>query len=348
MTKFRLLEIYQNIFPWRNINDFVDTIRKSIVYTSEDRSLIAIHKPFGIGIYAARDNNVTKQNQDKLYYRLNGSPKYCLQDALNPISQQLNSKTPYKIIKGIDRYCSGLVLISNDYDSHRKSFLRSLANSRINRLPAYGYRAITSGYPQLGEQLKEKVGLELIEVDELGDYKEPMIVEKFTNRFIRTHVNNTGVYQVELDVKKVNRDLSVGLIELCVSRTNWDFARCYISSKAAFVLGDVRFSRRIREVMGSKINLSPIKAYTANEDFEPLSELVRKRLGVKTNSEIPLMLDLHKMRLRNFYPKKPAEQKDLVIESDYWPLHLISTANVLKLDMSESEQDTAQALSQLS
>lgn len=332
MTKLRLRDIYENIFPWRNINHFVDTIRNSMVHISDDKSLICVHKPFGVGIYVASDKNTKKQNQDKLYYRLNGSPKYSLQDAMEPITQELNSQYPYRVLKGIDRYCSGLVLISNDYDSHRKTFLRSLANSRINNTPSYGYRAITSGYPQISGKLREKVGVELVEVDELGDHKEPMIVKKTTRRFVDRQVNNTSLYQVEMDLRKVNRDLSVGLIELFVSKTNWDFVRCYLSDKASFVLGDVRFSKRVRTIMGSRVKLSPFKANSAYEDYEPLNENLRKHLGISTNSQIPLMLDLNKLRLRNFYPKKPDGQKDLVIESDYWPLHLISTAKVLKLD----------------
>lgn len=320
-----MADIYRQLYPWTSLNQFVEQIKGTIAYKSPDSSLIAIIKPFGVGTYTVDDRNHSKQNQDKILYRLSGRPRYCLQDALEPLSQELNSKEPYQVIKSIDRYMSGLVLISNNYEKHRADFLRSLATSRINRQPFYGLRAITHGYPIIrGNKIVERVGVEEIEVDELGDYKEPVIVQNPSTAFKLRKSQSKRVFQVELEVKQINREYSSAYVTLYTSGLRGDFARCYISSKTSFILGDVRFSKRIREILGKPIQVSAFKSSHRYDDtYEPLNRKLRDLLGVSSNSAIPLMLDHHELRLKNFF-RKPKE--DLLIRSPYMPLHFAETA----------------------
>lgn len=326
--KIPLVDIYRNLYPWNNLSEFVKLIKSTIAYTSEDGSLIALNKPFGVGTYTAQDKNDTKQNQDKLLYRLKGFPKYCIQDALKPLSDELKSPRPYQVLKSLDRYMSGLMLITNDLDSYRTRFKKSLAHSRSKRIAPYGFRAITSGYPTIkSNKIEEIVGVELIEVDEFGDYKEPIIVTRPSQKFRNRYDRDRDTFQIEFEVKKTNREYSVALVELYVSKLRFDIARCYVSSKTSFILGDVRFSKRIRTLLQKPIQVSAFKSsHTYDDSYEPLNSKLLNLFGCK-NSSIPLMLDLHAIRLKGFDRKKG----DLFIESPYMPLHFAVTAERLNL-----------------
>lgn len=309
-------------------------IKGTIAYKSEDNSLIAINKPFGVGTYSVLDSNTRKQNQDKFLYQLQGSPRYCIADVLKPLADEFKSKEPYETIKGIDRYLSGLILISNKHEEHRKDFLRSLGSSRVSKLPPYGFRAITYGVPTIRtDRIYEKVGIELTEVDELGDHSEPMIVEISPTFKHHKKPQRLRSFQAELIVKETNREYSTALLELFVSKLLWDFPRCYIASKTSFILGDVRFSKRIGKVLGKQVQISPLKSSGRYEKgVEPLDEKLKKILGVHKNCQIPLMLDLYKLRLKDFHKKSKHEaNRDLIIESPYTPLHFAATAEILKL-----------------
>lgn len=325
-----LAQIYRNLYPWSSLSQFVDQLVSTIAYKSHDNSLIALNKPFGVGTYTAIDKNVNKTNQDKLLYQLSGHPRYCLQDALDSISQEFKSPAPYQVLKGIDRYVSGLVLITNDYKKHRQNFERSISTSRINKCPPYGFRAITSGYPLIkSDRIWERVGCELIEIDELGDYKEPIICANPGFSFKKKKANKK-MFQVEMVIKKISQQYSTSLVEIYVSNMSWDIVRCYISSKTSFILGDVRFSRRIREVLGKGIQVSAFRSsHRFDDNYEPLSSELRKVLGVSKNATIPLMLDLHELRLKNYCRKE--KDRDLIIRSPHMPLHFAATAQILNL-----------------
>jgi hypothetical protein len=170
----------------------------------------------------------------------------------------------------------------------------------------------------------------LIEVDELGDHKEPVLSQNPGFSFKGKH-RHKDLFQVELSIKKIERQLASSLLEVYVSKMKWDFVRCYVSSKTSFILGDVRFSKRIREILGKRIQVSAFRSNHKFEDScEPLSVELQKTLGVKKNSSIPLMLDHHELRLRNFWGSK-SQEKDLIIKSPYVPLHFAATASRLNL-----------------
>lgn len=327
----KLADVYRNLYPWSDLNQFFDIIKGTIAYTSPDKAFIALNKPFGVGIYTADDLNTSKQNTDKLLSRIPGRPRYCMKDILKPLTDELKSPNPYVVLKGIDRYMSGLILITNDPENYQPRFKKAIASGRVNKQPPYGMRAITSGYPLLKtDKIYEKVGVDLVEVDELGDYKEPVIVPALTDKHKKNHQQDKTTFQAELEIKKINRKLSTSLVELYVSKISWDFPRCYISSKTSFILGDVRFSKRIREILGRPIQVSAFKSSQRYDDgYEPLNSKLRNQLGVYKNASIPLMLDLHAIRLKGF--DRTQKRGDLVIKSPYMPVHFALTAERLNL-----------------
>lgn len=327
----RPIDAYRNLYPWSDINQFFDIIKGTIAYATPDKAFIALCKPFGVGTYTATDLNVTKQNVDRMLYKLEGRPRYCIKDVLKPLADEFKSNEPYTVIKSPDRYMSGLVIITNDLNTYGPRFKKAISRGRINKEPPYGMRAITSGYPLMNSnKIYEKVAVDLLEVDELGDYKEPVILAKATQRHKKNHEQDKTTFQAELEIKKINRELSTALVELYVSKIAWDFPRCYISSKTSFILGDVRFSKRIREILGRPIQVSAFKSSQRYDDgYEPLNSKLRNQLGVYKNASIPLMLDLHAIRLKGF--DRTQKSRDLVIKAPYMPVHFALTAERLNL-----------------
>lgn len=331
LKRLPLAQIYNNLYPWTTINQFASQIIDTIVYRSEDDSLLAINKPFGVGTYTRHDLNTKKTNQDRVLSTVVGAPRYCIKDALESLADHLKSPQPYRVLKSIDRYASGLVLVTNDFERHQANLIRSQRSTKINKKPPYGFRAITCGYPiTKSVNLFEQIGCELVEVDELGDHKEPVLSQNPGWSFKGKH-KHKDMFQVELEVKKVDRDSATSLLEIYVSKSKWDFVRCYVSSKTSFILGDVRFSKRIREILGKRIQISAFRSNHKFEDsYEPLSDELQRILGVKRNSSIPLMLDHHELRLMNYWGRK-SQEKDLIIKSQCVPLHFAATACRLNL-----------------
>lgn len=331
LKKASLKNIYSNIYPWRTLPQFVEQLVNTLAYKSEDSSLIAIHKPFGVGVHNAKDENNKKQNQDKLSLLLQGSPKYSIDDALPHLTEALNLKQPLHVVKSIDRYSSGLVLLSND-PMMKTRVQKSLDYSRCLSEPSIGTRALTYGIPTIpGDSISERVGVELLEVDELGDYKEPVVYKTPSRKFRQRMDNDKKSFIAKLEIKGTNKELAVSYVELLVSKLKWDFPRCYISSKTSFILGDVRFSKRIKEILGKQMQVAAFKSSVGYDDnFEPLNDKLRHHLGVSKNASIPLMLDVHAIYLRHFGRKKDKD-KDLIIQSPYVPMHFAATAERLNL-----------------
>jgi hypothetical protein len=86
--------------------------------------------------------------------------------------------------------------------------------------------------------------------------------------------------------------------------------------KTSFILGDVRFARRVRQLLGVPILLSPhnINAY---DNFEPVPQRVRTALQVANNKHIPLLLHMKSIII----PKYPGANKDVTIETQRLPPH---------------------------
>jgi hypothetical protein len=331
LKKLPLKQIYANLYPWTSLDQFVNQLVDTVAHKSDDNSLLAVNKPFGVGTYTTYDLNTKKTNQDRILSTVPGQARYCLKDALQPLADHFRSPKPYQVLKSIDRYASGLVLLTNDLNKYKVNFTRSQRFTKINSCPPYGYRAITCGYPTTKSLNSfERIGCELVEVDELGDHKEPVLSPNPGWSFKGKH-KHKDLFQVELNIKKIDRESSTSLVEVYVSKVKWDFVRCYISSKTSFILGDVRFSKRIREILGKRIQVSAFRSNHKFEDsYEPLSSELQKILGVERNSSVPLMLDHHELRLRNFWGSKSRE-KDLIIKSPYVPLHFAATACRLNL-----------------
>lgn len=323
--------IFRDLYPWTTRDQFLCHIKDNIIYRSEDNgSLVAIHKPFGVGINLVQDNNTTKQNQDRLLSRIRGTPKFCIADILQPLSDDLDLKNPLQVISSIDRYCSGIILLSDGTQEAKRRVQKCFDRARCSKEPHYGFRAITYGYPIVpNNYLAEKVGMKLLETDPLGDYKEPVIVTNPSNMYSVTRTRDRAVSRVELKVLKINKELSASLVELFTSSLKWDFPRCYISSKTSFILGDVRFSKRIKEILGKPTQISALNtSHNFDENYGRLNTKISDRLGVNNNAYIPLMLDCFALRLKGF---DRSDGKDLLIQSPYVPVHFAHTLERLDL-----------------
>lgn len=304
---------YENLFSWRSLDQFVGRLEQGILF--EDDNIVAIDKPWGVGIHNAHVT-IKKQTSylmDTLHF---GDPRFCIDDALPLLCERLRTK---KLVVGrsIDRFESGIILLS-------KSDLGSKVISRISRLykpqmiPFAKYWCITKGYPIIpGNFISEQITLKKIDVDELADYKEPIIVTKksFTEAFMQNHEQDFTSGRVEMHVLETNKDYAVSLVEIATNQIKFSMVRCYAASKTSFILGDTRFARRVRHVLGKPITLSPPSV--PDDNYEPLPAPIRKRLLVPRNSAVPLMIHLRSIKIPRYGPGKT----DLEITTTQLPDH---------------------------
>ena len=150
----------------------------------------------------------------------------------------------------------------------------------------------------------ERCAIRLFELDDLGDYKEPIYVPPSkVNAKIRKkntrYISKDGIAKpvnVRYRTLDTNQNLAVSLVELETSVTKWSFIQCFLAYKATFVLGDTFFSRRVKHILGQPIPMTPTKFKTVSEirkiDYsnEPLPPKLQKLLNVRHNNQLPLMI----------------------------------------------------------
>lgn len=228
---------YRNLFPWKSLQEFAEELSSKVVYNDGD--LIAFDKPWGVGIHVPVHTPLRQSiiGLNNIY----GSPKYCIKDALELLSTRLQVNQPLHLIKSSDRYASGITLIGTTRAKERT--LKSLRRARGMCVPYMKYWCLTKGYPVLKEPIiKERVGIKMIEVDELGNDKAPVLISK--ERITRSLRKNNFRYDgktfiavVEFQVLEYNKNLSSSLVELNTTLTKCHFVPCYIAKQASFVLG---------------------------------------------------------------------------------------------------------------
>ncbi len=231
---------FQNLYEWKSMKEFVEMLAQNIVYN--DSNLIAISKPWGVGIHKP-EVMITNKNSHLLFGAYSGSAKYCVNDSLELLSQLLNVKK-LKFVKTIDRFMSGIILLVTN-ESTEKKVIKAINRCKPMEIPFMKFWCITKGWPVVNAPfLRERVGIKLLEIDELGEHKESIIIpsEQLTNNMRRRQRPQSDGLVVktvlsEMRTIEINKFLSAALIELSTTSLKWNFIPCYLADKAAFVLG---------------------------------------------------------------------------------------------------------------
>lgn len=94
--------LYRNLFDWNSQIDLAKLLAKNIVYN--DYGLIAISKPWGLGIHKPADNVIDLKNPSNAEQILNnqifGQPKYSIADVIDLFGQLMHLNHPLHIVKG--------------------------------------------------------------------------------------------------------------------------------------------------------------------------------------------------------------------------------------------------------
>ena len=314
---------WDHMFSWRSLEEFVDRLHSSICY--QDDAIVAIQKPWGVGIHRAHPT-LKKQQMHMVSYLSFGDPRFSLQDGLPFLAERLHSP-PLTPVRPIDRFESGLVLLAKG-DKGIHVINKSINRCKPQGIPYAKFWCITKGYPVIpGSLVSEKITVMKKDADELAEYKEPMLIDKraFRSSFIRQHQQDFVTGAVEMRVLASNHKLAVSLLQIATNQTKFSLVRCYAASKTSFILGDTRFAPRIRHIFGEPITLKP--SAVSSKDYEPLAFPVRKRLLVTSNSHLPLMLHLHSFSIPGYQGNKDFE----IVARDL-PPHFEWTLNRLALE----------------
>lgn len=310
---------YLHLYPWKSLQDFANVLQQSITY--QDKNIIILDKPWGVGIYQ-KYPAIHKKNSDLIQWAGRfGDPKFCVADALPLLSEMLGLKA-LVIARSLDRYESGLMVLAKS-PKGVSTWNVFKTRAKTQNIPYMHYLSVCRGTPFVPDGFsKERIAIKLLEVDELGDHKVPVIETKFTKTQAVKQNMKTGV--VSLRLLDVNSSLATSLIEIGTNVRKWNFVRVYAASKASFILGDVKFSSRVKEVFGVPLTISPHIA--GNESYEALHHSVRKRLAVTSNKDIPLLSYLHRITLVG-----NKKQNTIEVFSKELPQHFEWTLVQLKL-----------------
>jgi hypothetical protein len=342
---------YETLFPWRSLKDFSQHLADTKVYF--DGKLLAICKPWGVGTYNAIEN-ITDKNSHLTKSMVNIVPNYSISDSLNHLCQILSVKK-LKIVKTIPRYSSGILLLTTDQNTEARVD-KALRRALALEIPTMTFWCVTKGWPVItGDLLRERVGVKLLELDEFGKMKHPIIInpDQLTNR-MRRHRDpqpdgmTVKPALIELKLVGVNKDIGVSCAQLSTNVTRWNFVECYLAFKASFVLGnlisstcldlihlklinigDTRFCHQVKHLMGSPVSVKPDKINFI-EEVEPLSKKIRSMLSVKGNAHIPVLVHHKRIILPHYLNKKNKE--DLVIDSTTLPDHFAWTLKTLGIN----------------
>lgn len=319
---------YVNLYPWGNsLAAFVDYLHANIIY--QDNDILALNKPWGVGIHL-QSPEIHKKNTYLLEMKSIGQPTYCLDDAIMELNAKLNVRPGLKYGKTIDRFESGIVLLGKT-DKGLKEISKITKRNQTTNTPFRTFYVITKGYPliEVGTETHEEVVIHQNEMDDLGEFKEPEILAR--NQIAKRLLKDEDRYRkviVDMKVLDTNKKLAVSLLEISSTVVRWQLIRCYAASKASFILGDVRFAKRVRQVFGQPVILKPTNV-PGFDNYEPLPIQLRRKLKVDKNSMIPLMMHHQAIRLP-FYGKR-AKGEDLVIRSQHLPPHFEWTLKQLNL-----------------
>lgn len=318
---------YENMYPWRSLEQFAERLQAGIVYQDED--IVAIDKPWGVGIHKAHPT-ITRQNSDHMMEAIKfGDPRFCVDDGLLILRDMLKCKD-LKVSRSIDRFESGIILLSkNDVGV---KVIQRIGNVHKPQGKLFAkFWCLTKGYPVIpGNFIAEKITLMKADADEFAERKEPILVKKsaFSKIFVRYNPQEFITGAVEMRVLEANKEYAVSLVEIGTNQNKFSLIRCYAASKTSFILGDGRFAKRVRHVLGKPITLNPQAVPDAY--YEPLPFTVRKRLLVPKNSAIPLMV-----HLRSIIVPKFGKRKEVVISASKLPEHFDWTMYRLFLNHQE-------------
>jgi 23S rRNA-/tRNA-specific pseudouridylate synthase len=231
---------FRNLYEWKSMKEFVEMLAQNIVYN--DSNLIAISKPWGVGIHKP-EVMITNKNSHLLLGVYSGCAKYCVNDSLELLSQLLNVKK-LKCVKTIDRFMSGIILLVTN-ESTEKKVIKAINRCKPMEIPFMKFWCITKGWPVINAPfLRERVGIKLLEIDELGEHKESIIIpsEQLTNSMRRRQKPQSDGLIVktvlsEMRTIEINKSLSTALVELSTTSLKWNFIPCYLANRATFVLG---------------------------------------------------------------------------------------------------------------
>lgn len=317
---------FNNLFPWTSLTEFVDVIEKRIVFN--DGNLIAIDKPWGVAYHKA-NKTIYKPYSFETLSLIRGEPKFCFDDALPSLEQRLNIDK-LELIKSIDRYSSGIILFSGNSKA-KPSIRKALQTNKVLGDPYLNFVCIAQGFPAIsGNELSEKVRIKLMDVDEFADYREPIIVEP---TYKKQEINNGYLARVFLKINSINRLNSSSYLNVKTNRLKWNFARCYVANKASFIIGDLRFSANVKRLLGEQV-LETTNSFYKNNRIEPLNKEVRKALNIRSNRQVPIMLHLESVSLKNY------RNKDILIQCKL-PDHFSYALKKLKLVNSTDESENS-------
>lgn len=233
--------------PWMTRKALLEQLSCSVVY--QDEHILALNKPNGLPMHAVK------------YTEENNIASMPIGDELSMISllPELQEKMKIESLSEIysqSRLFSGLTIFTKT-DKAREILKKYFTHVRTNKVFFQDFWTVTVGIPDPPNG-EEEMG---IEMREIGNWKLAVKLTKPGNRRrqARTAINPSFSYK--LINKYQTSQSSTGLVEISTTTTKWDSLQLFLLHKRSPILGDHKYSNRLKMVLGTPVLLDAKNCY---------------------------------------------------------------------------------------
>jgi len=294
-TKPKLADSYKKLESWKTRGSLEQQLISSIVYFNPHSKLdlVALSKPYGLPNYKSDDC------------------PYSLQCFLKDISKELKLDGELKIVKSVDRFSSGITLLS--VKTETKDWIQKvLSSAKKSRRLSSSYLALVNGHTGFKATETFRARMETLGRADKETFskfhKELVILDGESSSWKRTKSDERLCHADTQSVAKSSL-VPLSLVSIAPSSTKNHLLRIYLATRCYPVLGDQLFDYRVKTVLGQKVLKGP--ELNIKNRTQLLTPATRELFGLGKGETWRLPVFIHHWRL--FLPGVMGKGKDLTI-----------------------------------
>ena len=275
-------------------------LKRNIIFNDiEGSGLIAINKPFGLGLLPGDNKDIS------------------LTCALPELASALEVQN-LSVIKSSGKFISGCTLLNAGSEKTHKHVSNCINRHQANKQLGTKYLAITNGIPRTSGKLETvDVSLEKIKTKKSlkgGDFKEPVIhrelvsktrLQKFQRKSNDAKHQQINRFTVLAEILAKSRGNLTALVSIQPTGIQWNFMCAYMANLLSPIIGDSQFSYRVKTLFGQQVKVSHESSPVGNAS-SGLPRSIMGQLGMSLNdvNHIPVHLHHFRTHLPGFYGKE--------------------------------------------
>jgi len=318
----KLVNQFDRLCRWKTRRAVSSQLINNIVYSDQKnkQQLIAINKPYGLP-----------------NYKLDNVP-YSVQCCLPDLATHLQIPSDkLKILKSVDRFSSGITLLSASGDIDQK-LKKSRNFIKTNRLATESYLCVVTGHANLN--VVDTFNIQLKSFPAIKNplfssvHKEPVISSRRATNYWGRAETGEKVRHVIVETLSRSSKVPLSLVNISPSSVSNHLIRVWMADMEYPVLGDGLYDYRSRTVLDHKVKGMKVNSQTNRSQVLPRATSDMLGLGKGEAWRVPAHIHNWRVHLPGWLGKG----KDLTILAPP-PPHFNQTLK--KADITFSFQDFA-------